>query len=85
MARALFVVIQSRNNWWVDFEGRAHGPYASRERAAEEAVDLAQFSAHCGRESEVLVPDDSGRHRVVWTSLDEPRPGVMPLASRAAE
>lgn len=86
MASALFVVILSRGTWWVDFEGKAHGPYDSRERAAEEARDLAQFSAHSGRESEVLVPDDSGRHRVVWTSAGQPRAGLgLPLATRAAE
>ena len=82
MASALFVVIQSRSSWWVDFEGKAHGPFASREAAADEARHLAQFSAHSGRESEVLVPDDSGRHRVVWTSAQELQTGD---AQRAAE
>ncbi|MDP1731278.1 MAG: hypothetical protein Q8L54_08915 [Devosia sp.] len=72
MSRALFVVILSRDSWWVDFEGKAHGPFTSRETAAEEARHLAQFSAHSGRESEVLVPDDSGRHRVIWNSALEP-------------
>lgn len=82
MASALFVVILSRDSWWVDFEGKAHGPFATREEAAEEARDLAQFCAHSGRHSEVLVPDDSGRHRVVWTSVDDPAPV---FADRAAE
>ena len=81
MASALFVVIQSRNNWWVDFEGRAYGPFPSREEAAEEARHQAQYSAHSGRESEVLVPDDSGRHRVVWTSAQEPLAGDLPRAA----
>ncbi len=82
MASALFVVIHSRSSWWVDFEGKAHGPFASRQAAADEARHLAQFSAHSGRESEVLVPDDSGRHRVVWTSGQELQTGD---AQRAAE
>ena len=85
MAKALFVVILSRNSWWVDFEGRAHGPFVSREAAAEEARHLAQFSAHSGRESEVLVPDDSGRHRVVWSSAQEPHAGAPFVPHRAAE
>ena len=86
MARALFVVILSRNSWWVDFEGKAYGPFASREHAAEEARDLAQYSPHSGRESEVLVPDDSGRHRVAWTSGDEPQSGgSLRFVTRAAE
>jgi hypothetical protein len=72
MPKALYVVIFSREQWWVDFEGRAHGPYASRESAAEEGRQLARFSAHSGRGSEVLVPDDRGRYRVVWESANEP-------------
>lgn len=84
MARALFVVILSRNSWWVDFEGKAHGPFGSREAAAEEARHLAQFAAHSGRDSEVLVPDDSGRHRVVWSSAEEPHAGAF-VPYRAAE
>jgi hypothetical protein len=71
MARALYVVIFSRDSWWVDIEGKAHGPYDTRELAAAEAKHLAQFAAHSGRSSEVLVPDDSGRHRVVWESAIE--------------
>lgn len=85
MARALFVVIMSRNSWWVDFEGKAYGPFASREMAAEEARHLAQFSAHSGRESEVLVPDETGRYRVVWSSAQEPHAGAPFIHHRAAE
>jgi hypothetical protein len=73
MSTALYVVISSRGDWWVDIEGRASGPFATREAAAVEATQLAQFAAHTGRESEVLVPDDSGRHRVVWASEEHSR------------
>jgi hypothetical protein len=82
MSRALYVVILSRDSWWVDFEGKAHGPFPTREVATSEAKQLAQFSAHSGRASEVLVPDDTGRHRVVWESAYE-YPPQMP--HRAAE
>jgi hypothetical protein len=86
MSRALFVVILSRDSWWVDFEGKAHGPFASREAAADEARHLAQFCAHSGRDSEVLVPDDSGRHRMIWSSTQEPHAGGGPFVPhRAAE
>lgn len=86
MARALFVVILSQDNWWVDFEGKAYGPFVSRDVAAEEARHLAQFSAHSGRESEVLVPDETGRHRVVWSSAQEPHAAAVQFVPhRAAE
>lgn len=71
MSRALYVVILSRDSWWVDFEGKAHGPFPSRDVATLEAKQLAEFSAHSGRASEVLAPDESGRHRVVWESAME--------------
>ncbi|HEX4298352.1 MAG TPA: hypothetical protein VHZ56_10045 [Devosia sp.] len=68
MATALYIVIQSRGKWWVDFEGRAHGPHDSRETAALEARNQAQFMAHMERPSEVLVPDNVGKYWVVWDS-----------------
>jgi hypothetical protein len=71
MAKALYLVIQSRGDWWVDFEGKAHGPFPSRSNAALEAQSLARFQAHSGREAEVLVPDEQGRYWVVWSSLSD--------------
>ncbi len=75
MSKALYVVILSREKWWVDFEGKAHGPHASKDAATDEARQLARICAHAGRESEVLVPDETGRYRVVWDSLNEPHAG----------
>lgn len=68
MGKALFLVIQSRGAWWVDFEGKAHGPHASRQEAALEARELARFAAHNDRISEVLVPDEAGKFWVIWSS-----------------
>ena len=67
-ARALYIVIFSRGKWWVDFEGRAHGPHDSREAAALEAGNQAQFMAHMNRPAEVLVPDADNKYWVVWNS-----------------
>ena len=87
MATALYIVIQSRGKWWVDFEGRAHGPHDTREAAALEARNQAQFMAHMDRTSEVLVPDAEGKYWVVWNSRDisagVPRP-VRPQAAKSA-
>lgn len=84
MSRALYVVILSRESWWVDFEGKATGPFPSKEAATIEAHHLAQFSAHSGRPSEVLTPDEYGRHRVVWASAVE-HPAHQQVPHRAAE
>jgi hypothetical protein len=69
MGRALYLVIQSRESWWVDIEGKAHGPFASRESAALEARSLARMQVHTGREAQVLVPDGDGKYWVIWSSL----------------
>jgi len=71
MAKALYLVIRSRDAWWVDFEGKAHGPYDARENAALEARSLARFQAHSGGDAEVLVPDEHGKYWVVWSSLHD--------------
>ena len=75
MPKALYVAILSREKWYVDFEGKAHGPYQSLEEATEEGRQLARFCAHSGRASEVLIPDERGRYRVVWASENEPHAG----------
>ena len=84
MAKALYLVIHSQDNWWVDFEGKAHGPYASRENAALEARSLARFQAHSGRESEVLVPDTEGKYWVIWSSIHDKGEGSSFVPRRVA-
>jgi hypothetical protein len=83
MATALYIVIQSRGKWWVDFEGRAHGPHDTREAAAMEARNQAQFSAHMDRPSEVLVPDGAGKYWVVWNSSNAGAGVPKPVSAAA--
>lgn len=71
MPKALYLVIRSQDNWWVDFEGKPYGPFTSRENAALEARSLARFQSHSGRECEVLVPDADGKYWVIWSSLHD--------------
>lgn len=72
MPSSLYVVIESREKWWVDLEGKAHGPYASKEQAIEEGRSLARFAAHAGKHSELLAQNDRGRYVVLWDSENEP-------------
>lgn len=87
---AIYIVIESRGRWWVDFEGKSHGPYPDRDSAAIEAGDLAKFSAHAGRRSQVQIPDDQGRYRIAWQSGSDDvaslpsRPDVVQLARKLA-
>jgi hypothetical protein len=84
MAKALYIVIESRGKWWVDFEGRAHGPHDTREQAAIEARNQAQFMAQMERPSEVLVPDGVGKYWVVWASADAGAGMPRPVAGSKA-
>jgi hypothetical protein len=68
VGKALYLVIHSQDNWWVDFEGRAEGPFPTREAAALEARNIARTGEHGEREAQVLVPDRDGRYWVVWSS-----------------
>lgn len=83
MSKALYIVIQSQGKWWVDFEGRAHGPHETREAAALEARNQAQFSAHMERASQVLVPDGQGKYWIIWDSRNT-NAGVPRSVSAAA-
>jgi hypothetical protein len=67
--KALYLVLSSQGTWWVDYEGRASGPYSSRESAALEARTLARMQVPIGREAQVLVPDADGKFWVIWSSL----------------
>ena len=61
-----FVVFRSRGAWWVDNEGTAFGPFSSREVAGQEALTIARSFAEKTRRAQVYVPDESGRHRLIW-------------------
>ncbi|SFZ81181.1 hypothetical protein SAMN02983003_0360 [Devosia enhydra] len=78
MARALHIVINSMDRWWVDFEGRATGPFETIQQAAVEAQAIARVTAReTGRIAEVLAPDASGKYWVVWTSARDGAPKAL--------
>lgn len=87
-ATALYIVIQSRGRWWVDFEGRSFGPFETREQAALEGRGKAQATGFDGRTSEVLVPDSAGKYWIVWSSrpggIGVPQPVSTPRSKTAA-
>ena len=66
MTKAVFLVYASRNQWWVDCEGRATGPYLTRAAAIVEAIPQAQAMLASGRPAEVLAPGDDRHHHVAW-------------------
>lgn len=68
MPSSLYVVIKSLEKWYVDLEGKAHGPFATKAQAIEEGRSLARFAAHAGKHSELLAQNETGRYIVLWDS-----------------
>src|SRR5690606_18928239 len=87
-ARAVYIVLFSRGKWWVDFEGRAFGPFSSKNTATMEAISLARFVAHTGKVAEVRAPDGNGHFPVEWESETDrfrrPPPKLPPRRADAA-
>lgn len=74
MKTCWFIVIESMGSWWVDCEGKAYGPFDSREDAQSEARRIAITYGDGERRSEVFAPTDQGSHRLIWK-------GPLPTAS----
>lgn len=72
MKTCWFIVIKTPSAWWVDCEGKAYGPFSSREDAAENAVRLAEAYGDPGRRSDVYVPDETAKLKLVWSSGPQP-------------
>lgn len=66
MTKAVFLVYFSHEQWWIDLEGRARGPFATRAATIVDAIPLAQAAQAGGRCAEVLAPGDDQRHHVAW-------------------
>jgi hypothetical protein len=60
-----FIVIQTTGGWWVDNEGHAFGPFATREAAADEAIAYARRLGDPSRCSLIYGPDELGKQRLI--------------------
>jgi len=75
MKSCWFVVIRTPSAWWVDCEGKAYGPFETRDEAADNAVRLAQAFGDPGRRSDVYVPDAEQKLILVWSGMPQPPAG----------
>jgi len=67
----LYIVLRSLEKWWVDCEGRAHGPFSSQDAAGRSAIEIARLFGDEDRPWEVLSKGDDGFYRVIGSSLLE--------------
>lgn len=62
----LYLVLESRGAWWVDREGKALGPYETRDEAESGAFHLIDVFGDPARPIEVWSRDDTGKMRLLW-------------------
>jgi hypothetical protein len=61
-----FIIIEARGAWWIDNEGTQYGPFPSKQAAGTEALSIARTFGDRSRRSQVYVPDERGRHHMIW-------------------
>jgi hypothetical protein len=61
-----FIIIRARGAWWIDNEGTEYGPFISKRQAGTEALTIARIFGDGARRSRVYVPDDDGKHQLIW-------------------
>ena len=68
MSTAIYIVIFSYGQWWVDLEGKATGPFSNAEIAMSGAVSMASADARAGRRSEVRVSGPGHHNEIIYQS-----------------
>jgi hypothetical protein len=68
MSTATYIVLFAYNQWWMDLEGQATGPFTSVEIAMAAAVSMAAAGSRAGKRTEVRVSEPGRKTRVVYQS-----------------
>jgi hypothetical protein len=62
----VYLVLRSREQWWVECEGKPFGPCATQEEAESSASKLMEMFGDPARRAEVWAPDKDGKMRLIW-------------------
>ena len=73
MRTCWFIVIEVNHKWFVDCEGKAYGPFESRDMAVIDGTRLARTFGDKDRRAELWVSDEIGSPRRVWMGPDPAR------------
>jgi len=74
MKTCWFIVIHANDAWWIDCEGKAYGPFSTKQDAALEGTRLARTFGDPSRRAELWMPDDNGKPQRIWVGADPVRP-----------
>jgi hypothetical protein len=61
MAIAQYIFETPEGQWWINHDGKRHGPYATQQSAMNLAIKTAQ------RNTRVFVQGRDGKFRTAWT------------------
>lgn len=71
MKTAIYIVIFSREAWWIDLDGEADGPYGTLDAAIRMAIEKASARSRQGARSEVRVMGPGHNNALVYQSTDK--------------
>lgn len=74
MARLQYIVVHSNNQWFISYDNKHYGPYATQKAAIKEAVDTAHKAGNNGHDAQVLVQGTNNQFRTEWTYGHDPYP-----------
>jgi hypothetical protein len=75
--RTSYVVVRQQDLWFIRFEGEEYGPYKTEREAKLFAIDAAHLLAQQGEDTQVLMLDESGELRPVWTGGHDSYPPAL--------
>ena len=78
--KAIYIVIYSQMKWWVDFEGKAMGPFPDKEAAARDAVRIAKSHKLDERPFEIWMALPEGLQRLGVAAMRERYPAAPVVA-----
>ena len=78
--KAIYIVIYSQMKWWVDFEGKAMGPFPDKEAAARDAVRIAKSHKVDERPFEIWMALPEGLQRLGVAAMRERYPAAPVVA-----
>jgi hypothetical protein len=67
-----YLVIRSGDAWAIGSGNRSFGPFSEHVHAIDAAFDFAEKDGKSGRPAKVVVQEDGGTLRTVWTYGRDP-------------
>jgi hypothetical protein len=72
-----YLIVRHGNAWLIKFEGEEFGPYQSEREAILFAIDAAHKLGQQNEPTEVMLLDESGEAKPVWTYGQDPYPAAL--------